>query len=96
VNLKPWHAFLCRLDKVAKRDFMKTKVCFACNGSGIKTCPQCGGGGISQLNSDLQISGTSEVSNGVNTCPKCGGSGQITCPACDGTGEVTEEELLQE
>ena len=72
-------------------ELTKAVRCKTCNGSGAregtgrKTCDQCGGSG--------QISQVSNTPFGrfqnITTCPKCGGTGQIIespCPDCSGTG----------
>jgi DnaJ-class molecular chaperone len=63
-------------------------ICLACNGSGKRTCPQCGGGGVSQPKGATPVI---EIPDRVNICSKCGGSGEIPCPQCDGTGEVPDD-----
>ncbi|MBR0399634.1 MAG: molecular chaperone DnaJ [Mogibacterium sp.] len=67
--------------------------CKTCNGSGArqgtgrKTCDQCGGSG--QIS---QVANTpfGRIQN-VTTCPKCGGAGTVVespCPDCSGTGRI--------
>ena len=81
-------------------ELTKAVRCKTCNGSGAregtgrKTCDQCGGSG--------QISQVSSTPFGrfqnITTCPKCNGSGQIIespCPDCSGTGSVRKTVKLK-
>ncbi|HXF98755.1 MAG TPA: molecular chaperone DnaJ [Gaiellaceae bacterium] len=66
----------------------------AAPGTGTRTCPTCGGGGIVRRVSQSLFGQFVQQ----RTCPDCRGSGRVleeACPDCDGEGRRMEERRLE-